>query len=319
MDIFSFDYLRAEQMIREFASACKIPGEFEYECIYQSADPGKNRYVLKVTFPGLVYALKIDRTGRETGRLKSEFDILQRLHQHFSAHEKLTTPEPLYLSGDEDFYVMPYHKGRTAADAIRQSKNSNATGQVFRRAGHWLHVLHTFENPQQTRFWPNWMIEAAEAAIANDPQASPAEYGRMLDRQRKQLGALSGTSDLKVFRHGDFHSLNVILGKGVTHAIDFAETSTNLAVYDIADFLVADIYWDDPEHKIDSSGVSRRCREMFFRLYRHPVNTELLDLSIRGRLLIDWLTITARKYETSAYRRDRFERLRQRLHIAFAD
>jgi thiamine kinase-like enzyme len=310
--------LRIDRMIREFASALELNGDIDRERIYRSVDYGKDRQVFKVTIGAEIYAMKVDLASPRTGRLQQEFAILGELHRHFQAFEKLTAPAPLYLSPNGAFFVMRYLPGRTATLAVRETKNAKSTGQVFRRAGHWLNALHKYKNGSQARFWPNWMVEAVDEAIIAGPQAKPADYGRMRDSFRSQTRAMRGRSDLKVFCHGDFHATNLILNREGTHGFDFTEVSEKLAIYDIADFLKLDIYRDDAGAGIDRSGVSRDCKTMFFKLYRHPIDMEILDLCLRGRLLIDWLNISTSRYHKSAFQREKYDRLRRRLEIAFA-
>lgn len=319
LSILGFDFMRVEGMIRECKAELGLSGKTHYECIYRSNEFYDQRFVFKVTIGEQVVALKVDYASPNTGRLQREFETLKVLNTHFSSNEKLVVPEPFYMSSSNRFFVMRYLSGRTATVAIRGSENSQSIGQVYRRAGHWLQHLHQFTGYQEVKLWPNWMSEAIDVATEKNPQATPSEYGLMVEQLRSQLKGLAGTPALKVFSHGDFHSSNVILTKGKTCGFDFTEVTEKLAVYDIVDFLKSDIYWTDAAHEIDGSGVSQRCKEMFFRRYRHPLDHDVLDLCLRGRLLIDWMNISKSRYEKSAFQRDKFARLKARLEIAFRD
>ncbi|WP_068112124.1 phosphotransferase [Tropicimonas marinistellae] len=306
-------------MAREFIDAAGIPGAYSLDLIYMSADYPRARQVFKVSAKNQDYALKLDYDSPQTGRLEKDFNVLSEVHGHFSAYERVATPKPLYLSADKRFFVTELVGRRTASHVIQKSTNDASVAQVFRRAGHWLHVLHAKSAPQTTGFWPNWMIEAIDVALAEQPvQADPEEYAPMIEMLKRDSEALTGTIDLKVFGHGDFHGSNLILGNGVTYGLDFTESSSKLAVYDIVDFLKADIFRTVRPRDIDRSGLSRHNKSMFFKLYRHRVNPELLDVCIRGRLLIDWLTISRARYAASAFQRKKFTRLRERLLASMA-
>jgi hypothetical protein len=110
----------------------------------------------------------------------------------------------------------------------------------------------------------------------------------------------------------------MMLGSGITYAFDLTEARMKLAIYDIVDFLKVDIYRDGTGEMIDRSGIIASHREMFFRGYKHSVQPELFDVAMRGRLLIDWASITQQAYfEDRDGQRKQFARLKERLDIAF--
>ncbi|OUS37571.1 hypothetical protein A9Q94_05735 [Rhodobacterales bacterium 56_14_T64] len=162
------------------------------------------------------------------------------------------------------------------------------------------------------------MFEEIEEILSNAlPQAAASEYHPFLDQMLKDSALFANSEDTLVFSHGDFHGDNLILGPGVTYGLDFTEASEKLAVYDIVDFMKADIFRDGPVDEVDRSGILQHNKDMFFRKYRHPINREILDFCIRGRLLIDWIGISKEAHSKSRFQRTKFSRLADRLTLAF--
>ena len=312
------DFLRVERMIRECCVELGLRGKVQYACIYRSHEYFDDRFVFNVSVGGDAFALKVDYASPSTGRLQREYDTLIALNAYFDPKSKIAVPKPIYYSPSESFFAMTYVSGETATTAIRNSKRANGKGQVFRQAGEWLNHLHRYQGSEEIKLWPNWMAEAINAAVGKQAVADPSDIGRMSDQLRIQLQSMTGRPGLKVFSHGDYHASNIILKKEVCFGFDLTEVTNKLAVYDIVDFLKSDIYWTEPTHEIDCSGVSKQCKTLFFGGYRLPVDTEVLDLCIRGRLLIDWLNISEERYQKSAFQRDKFDRLKARLDIAFS-
>lgn len=315
---FHIDRSLVERMIKDFTSATTLEGEVAYTCIFQSTHFGGERLVFKVTIGTQDFAMKVDTTGADSGRLASEFAVLQQMDAHFARFSLFSSPKPLFCSPDGTFFVTNYLRGKTARTAVRSSENPQVLGQVFRRAGGWLHALHLYRPAETARAWPNWMVTSANKARARDPQASEAQYSTLLTKLKTQASEYKGKKGFKAFCHGDFHADNLILDRGITHGFDFTEAKQKLALYDIVDFLKIDACRTGVLDDVDRSGVTRHCKSMFFKLYRHPIESELLDFCLRGRLLIDWLSIQREQYERSCAHRNRFERLHERLRIAFA-
>lgn len=317
ISLFDIEFQKIEHQCREFVEAVGLPDEISFEAIFQSTKFGSVRQVFKVTIAGQIFALKYDSHGGETGRLRAEFAIVQRLFEHFKSQEKVAVPEPMYLSPSGEFFVLRYVGDRLATTTISNDANSTKIGQVYRRAGLWLHHLHDCSPKQEVALFPNWMLEAVSEHMTQDPQADPETLNRHLDVFAAEAAQFQGRSGLKVLSHGDFHTSNMILAPGVTYGFDFTETAEKLAEYDIVDFLKSDVLRRDDVTGVDRSGVSRHCKDMFLKGYRHPVDLNVLDFCLRGRLLIDWSGITQARYAKSAFQRNKFHQLEKRLRIAF--
>jgi len=149
-------------------------------------------------------------------------------------------------------------------------------------------------------------------------QADPQDVAYMRAILHEQVRRVNKVRDTHATSHGDFHSENLMLGPGMTYGFDFTEARRKMAVYDIVDFLKCDIYRDTPEAEVDSAGITKTHREMFFKGYKHRINKEVLDVSLRGRMLIDWVNITRDGHYASRAQRIQFRRMKPRLEIAFA-
>ena len=79
VSLFNYD----EDLIQEYASefvGAKFPGsEYSFTCIYRSADFPDERQVFMILVAGQQFALKVDTTSPETGRLSAEFSVLNKL------------------------------------------------------------------------------------------------------------------------------------------------------------------------------------------------------------------------------------------------
>lgn len=304
-------------MISEFMSKTGLIGETQFECIYRAANFKHKRQVFKVAVGDRSFAMKVDRVGAQTGRLASEFSVLQGLHMHFAHHDKQAIPYPIYLSENGEFFVVEFIDNRTATEAVKTTKDDKSVAQVYRRAGAWLHVLHQYKKLSTSKIYPNWVFKAMDRSIQIGPHANPAIYKPMIAKLSVEADRLKGRKDTKAFCHGDFHSSNLILGQGITYGFDFTEITEKLALYDIVDFLKVDIFRTGVLADVDRSGVTRQCKSMFFKLYRHPIDLELLDFCLRGRLLKDWIFITSERHHKSEFQRNKFHQLEERLNIAF--
>ncbi len=225
---------------------------------------------------------------------------------------------PLYLSPDKCFFVTEYIERPTAMQVVRESDNLARIAQVYRRGGAWLHALHSCGPQREAQFWPNWMVESVEEKIALGPLARAAQYEPFLARFKAECATLTRAPQRAGFSHGDFHSRNLLLGRGLCYGLDFTEVTDKLLVYDCVDFLKMDVHLDLPKADIDRSGISAHHRDMFFRRYRHQINPEVFECAMRGRLLIDWLAITPKRYKKTDFQRTKFDRLADRLEIAFS-
>ena len=314
---FGVDFIVIRRMIREFTTAYGHAGEVAVEPIYQSNTFGADRQVLKVSVGQDLFALKFDFEAHKTGRLKDEYSRILKLSAHFEDRPGFGIPQPIYLSPKGNFFVLEYVGDRIASKIILKDDDPSTIGQVFRRAGMWLNKLHEFTPQTTTGFWPNWMLEAIDVARARDPHGEDDDITRMRDILGADAVRLQGRQGIKAFCHGDFHANNLILGRGVTYGFDVTEAGEKLSLYDIVDFLKIDALRKSVLDDVDKSGVSRQCKKMFLKRYRHPIDSELLDFCIRGRLLIDWASITKERFEKSAFQQEKFLRFKERLDIAF--
>ncbi|MBO9447794.1 phosphotransferase [Ruegeria sp. R14_0] len=303
--------------IREFCDTCLQAPVTGYDCIYRSHAFADTRSVVVLHTPSQAFALKIDTTSPTTDRLKSEFELLSALHQYFDGNETSRVVRPVYLSPGGSFLVTEYIDRPTAVDLIYNSADDKQVAQVYRRAGSWLHDLHARYPPTRYAFKPRWMTDSLSELIQAVPRDIAHQSRAMVENMLAEGARLKGIEDLRVFSHGDFHGQNLIVGQGKTIGLDFTEARDKLAVYDIVDFLKADIFRQTHASDVDRSGILTRNKDMFFRLYRHPINVEILDYCIRGRLLKDWLALWRTDHDCSAFEKDRRNRLGDRLQVSF--
>lgn len=88
-------------------------------------------------------------------------------------------------------------------------------------------------------------------------------------------------------------------GQQVSNQLGQLPAEPKPALYDIVDFLKVDIYRTGVLADVDRSGVTRQCKAMFFKLYRHSIDLELLNFCLRGRLLMDGIFITGERHHKS--------------------
>lgn len=308
---------RVASYIDEFSS--ELPQEFitHYDCIYRSHAFEDSRAVLILHTASRAFALKTDTESPTTGRLKAEFELLVELWDYFEGNDTSRVVRPVYLSPGGAFLVTEYISRPTAVDLIYNSPDENQVAQVYRRAGSWLNDLHARHAPISYAFRPRWMTDSIRDLVKAVPHEIEEQSRRMVNLMLAEGARLKGTEDLRVFSHGDFHGQNLIVGQGKTIGLDFTEARDKLAVYDIVDFLKSDIFRDGDGADVDRSGILKRNKDMFFRLYRHPINHDILDYCIRGRLLKDWLFLHQITHTCSAFEHDRRRRLGQRLRLIF--
>lgn len=317
LNLFNVDYIRVNKMINEFVSNVELTGDTNFECIFSSAKFKHERQVFKVAVGDSFFALKVDYSGANSGRLSSEFGVLIDLYEHFSKYEKQTIPKPIYMSENGQFFVVEFVDHPTAKEALTKAQNPKSVGQFYRRAGGWLHALHESKQITQSKIYPNWMFKSLDVSIEIGPHAPAEKYQPMIDKLRVEAEKFKERRDTRVFSHGDFHAGNLIMGRGVTYGFDFTEVAEKLAIYDIVDFLKIDVLRTGVLDDVDRSGVTQQCKSMFLKLYRHPIDLELLDFCLRGRILKDWIFITGDRYHNSKYQRNKYACLEERLEIAF--
>jgi hypothetical protein len=134
----------------------------------------------------------------------------------------------------------------------------------------------------------------------------------------EQTRKVNKIRDTHATSHGNFHSENMMLGPGMTYGFDFAEARAKIAVYDVVDFLKCDIYRDTPVDQIDEAGITKTHRDMFFKGYKHKIDKDVLNVSLRGRMLLDWVSITRDSHAKIRTDRILYRKLKPRLDIAFS-
>ncbi|WP_157769970.1 aminoglycoside phosphotransferase family protein [Ruegeria profundi] len=312
------EYDMASTYAEEFARAQVNSSVKDVTCIYRSHAFPASRLVWKIEKSGRPFALKIDTLSPETGRLSKEFDVLTRLSDHFKGNETNRVVRPVYLAPHGAFMVTEFIDRPTAVDYIYNSSNDDQVAQVYRRAGSWLNTLHSFQAPTEYAFRPRWMTDSINDLSTALPLHIEEASKPMIDAFLSQAKRLKNRPDIRVFSHGDFHGDNLIMGSGTVIGLDFTEARDKLAVYDIVDLLKADIFRDGPASEIDRSGVLRKNKDMFFRQYRHPIDPEILECCLRGRLLKDWLRLWQTDFTCSPFEDRKKHRLHLRLRAAFS-
>lgn len=310
---------RVNAMIREFAASRDFVGMPEHRLIYKSYDFPDTRQVWQVALGPDLFALKLDYEADANGRLAKEYQELLNLSAHFAKYDKLGIATPVYLSPTGQFCVTEFLNHKTAGERLQAVESDQTRGQVFRRAGLWLHAMHEYKPPKRKEFWGNWMIKELDEIVARDAMQAPADdvaYMRAI--LHEQVRKVNRTRDAHATSHGDFHSENIMLGPGITYGFDFTEARAKMAVYDVVDFLKVDIYRDTPAEQVDSAGITKTHRDMFFKGYKHPINKDVLDVSLRGRMLLDWVSITKANHTKLRVDRILYRKLKPRLDIAFS-
>ncbi|WP_170575806.1 phosphotransferase [Ruegeria atlantica] len=311
------EHRRATAFVEEFSCYVAASGVLPFECMYRSHDFAETRMVLRIKGPEQHFALKIDTASPETGRLQSEFDLLVRLTQAFEKHKASRVVCPCYMSPRGTFFVTEFIDRPTCVDVVHNSTDDDQVAQIYRRAGAWLHDLHSVQPPKEYGFRPRWMTDGIHALLTEVPHHIRNEGQPMAKMLERDVLLLKGIPETQVFSHGDFHGQNLLIGRGEMIGLDFTEAREKLAVYDIVDFLKADIFRDATPNAVDRSGILKHNKDMFFRRYRHPIHMEILDFCLRARLLKDWLSLWHIKHACSTYEEDRRHRLGDRLRIAF--
>lgn len=315
-DLFNFDQDLIAGFVDEFSRAVGTKGDLAFTCIYRSADFPDDRQVFRVVIGDINYSLKIDRTGDQTDRLRDEYAVLRKLYDHFLQFDTTRIIRPEYLSPSGLFFVTEYLDRPTATNLIYDSPDNNQAAQVYRRGAAWLHNLHGFKQQTSTEFRPQWMFDEIATLVHGTPKAAATSYAPMINMLKRQGESLTDRHDTRGFAHGDFHGGNLLIGKGATYGIDFTEATEKHLIYDIVDFLKMDVFRPATPDDLDRSGILRVNKEMFLRQYHHPIDIDILDFSIRTRLLIDWLSITEAKYASSSFQRRKFNLLHDRLKQA---
>ena len=310
---------RVNAMIREFAAHRGFVGMADHRRIYSSYEFPDTRQVWRVELGAEVFALKLDHEADSDGRLAKEYQELVNLSAHFAKYDKLGIATPVYLSPSGKFCVTEFLDFKTAGERLKDVESDQTRRQAFRRAGLWLHAMHEYKPQKRKEFWGNWMIKELDEIIDRGQMQAPTDevaYFRAI--LHEQVRNVNRTKDTHATSHGDFHSENIMLGPGMTYGFDFTEARAKMAVYDVVDFLKCDIYRATPAEEIDSAGITKAHRDMFFKGYKHRIDKNVLDVSLRGRMLIDWASITRDNHSKMRVDRILYRTLKPRLDIAFA-
>ncbi|WP_278922373.1 phosphotransferase family protein [Pseudophaeobacter profundi] len=314
-----FDEELVLSCVEEYSHHTGQTKPFAITCLDQSTRFPTERFVFVLSQdekPQLV--LKLDCAPKAT-RLIKEFKLLQQLEAEFAPEGRLTVIKPLYLSPHGHFHVTAFAAGKTAKQKIYADPTPEQARQVYRRGGEWLHRLHASAPQERADIWLNWMLEEVEKhRHPGGIQPCANSLKRYISIMQKDLSRFDHRQGTTALSHGDFHGGNLILAQGCSYGLDFTETDTKLAVYDIVDFLKMDIFATAQPDHIGPDGIRTSSREMFLKTYRHPVDAELLSYCLRGRLLIEWVKISCDAYNSSAFQRKKFSALQDRLSKAFA-
>lgn len=314
-----FDEDLVQTFIAEYAAFGDNHAPFAVTCLDQSKDFPTERMVFILSqddHPSLV--LKIDLAPKPT-RLIKEFRTLERLHPLFASDTRVAVIKPVYLSPQGHFHITQYTDGKTAKQKIYAKPDLQAAGQIYRRGGEWLHQLHATEPLEQADIFLHWMFEEIEARRSYaKPQAESVVLDRYITVMQADLVRFNKRQAYKAFSHGDFHGGNLILPQRKSYGLDFTEAEMKLSVYDAVDFLKMDMFAPASENEIGPDGLRKQIRSMFFKTYRHPIDPELLNYCLRGRLLIEWVKVGREIHQRSAFQRSKFSCLQQRLSLAFS-
>ena len=104
----------------------------------------------------------------------------------------------------------------------------------------------------------------------------------------------------------------------MTYGFDCTEARAKMAAYDVVDFLKCDIYRDTPADQIDEAGITQTHRDIFFKCYKHKIDKDVLNVSLRGRMLLDWMPITRDSHAKTRSDGILFRKQKPRLDIAFS-
>lgn len=273
------------------------------------------RFVLKMDIGGRLFVLKLNREAAEDGRLAREFDGLLRLEAALADRPDLGVVHPIYLSPGGGFMVTDFNDEDTAWTRLTSGADP---APVYTLAGRWLAALHGQAPADEAPFWPKWIFTKLDAVQASGvPQARPQVFRPMLRALRRQAEGLRGRVSRRCLCHGDYHPGNLLVGMAGARGLDLSEERRKLAVYDMVDFLKADVQCDGPDSQVGAGGVLAPSRAAFLAGYGQEIDAELLDFCLRARLLITWIDIDRERYARSDFQRDKWARLNRRLSLAF--
>jgi len=313
-----FDEDLIRDHVREYQAVSGTSGTFSVNCIHKSNDPGREQMVFSLVHEcGGVLILKKDFVAGNPW-IEKEFSLFEQLQGHFDSAKDCEVAKPLYLGADNSFHITEYSEGRKATDVLRCPQSQAQANQVFRRCGNWLNHLHQFRPEEPENIWTNWIFEEFDKLAVDDGiHAKPEHYTQFLKQLHSQSGQFQASPCSRVFSHGDFHSGNVILGKGTVCGLDLAYSSMKPDLYDVVDFLASDLNNPLPADDIGPGGIRQASVAFFFRTYRRPISRPLLSFHLRARLLLELVRIQQSAVNRNPKVKARFEILLARLSMAF--
>lgn len=317
MHLFAdFDEPLIQHHVQEFQTATGLPGIFGINCIHKSRDVGREQMVFSLIHEdGQVLILKKDFIDG-TPWIAREYQLFEQLRPHFATTDDCTLAEPVYLGADRSFHITRYAEGRTASDVLRAPNSAAQANQVFRRAGKWLNQLHHHAQSAPEDIWMNWIFRELDQLLTRpEVFAQPQHYAGFLDQLRRDAPQFQASPCPRAFAHGDFHSGNLILGKGSVCGLDLAYGKEKPILYDVVDFLVSDLNNPLPAADITAGGIRRDSVTFFFKTYRHAIQLPLLNFHLRARLLLELARIDGNAEQQEP--RPKFSNLLNRLSCAF--
>ncbi|WP_010141805.1 phosphotransferase family protein [Oceanicola sp. S124] len=283
--------------------------------IDNAADGALPRFVLKMDLGGRLFVLKLNLAAAGVGGLAQEYHALRRLRAALQDSPGLGVVQPLYLSPGGTFMVTDFNDEDTAWTRLTSGEDP---APVYTLAGRWLAALHDQAPADEAPFWPKWIFTKLDAVQASGTaQARPQAFRPMMRALRQQAEGLRGRVSRRCLCHGDFHPGNLLIGPAGARGLDLSEEQRKLAVYDMVDFLKADVKCDGPDAQVGAGGVLAPSRAAFLDGYGQEIDAELLDFCLRARLLITWIGIDRDRYARSDFQRDKWARLERRLSLAF--
>lgn len=313
-----FDEALIQRHVQEFQLASGMGGSFSVACIHKANDTGREQMVFSLLHEsGKALILKKDfKPGNRW--IEREFRLFERLRPHFAGADDCEIVEPVYLGTDKSFHITGFAKGRTGSDVLRNPQSQAQANQVFRRCGKWLNHLHQYGSAEPENIWMNWIFdEFGKLTAADGVYAQPEHYATFLEQLRSQSHQFQASPCSRIFSHGDFHSGNLILGRGTVWGLDLAYGKEKPSIYDVVDFLVSDLSNPLPADDIGPGGIRQASVEFFFKTYRHPVSRPLLNFHLRARLLLELARIQDSAEHLKPRVKDRYENIRARLSSAF--
>jgi len=303
--------------VEEFVGAFPQAHDFELEDVIQARDFRGERCVFLLSSKSQKIAIKYDKTSPTKGRLQNEYAQLLKLDTYFKNRTNDDVVKPLYLSDTGSFFVTQRIEAPTAMHALRDDATLSSC-EIYRRAGQWLHHLHSFERQEQAPFWPGWLMKRI-----NDPQTlantlvKPEVYEPLVDHITACAHKARGNKILKCVSHGDFHGNNLLMSEAVTYGLDLTAMGVNFAVHDITKLFMMDVVLDADAASLDKSGIVAQHTQAFFDAYKHPIDADVLGFCVKARMLITLLRTTAQSYAASKYQQRKFGELLKRVQFAF--